>query len=66
MLLICPDAVKCTLGHVCYHAEPHEVSKLPVVGIPCDQDAAVTCKKPACVAVEANGVFSENDMAAAS
>jgi len=66
MLLICPEAERCTLGHVCFHAEPHEVAILPVVNEPCDQDVAVTCNKPACVAVESNGVFSEEAMAAAS
>jgi len=52
MQYICEQRMECQLGHVCHHAEPHEVTKLPTgLGEMCNEEAEVNCPKKACVPV---------------
>lgn len=52
MSLICPQAKTCTLASSCFHSEPHEPVKLPMMDERCDELAEVPCEKHACVPVE--------------
>jgi hypothetical protein len=64
MLYICEQRNECCLGHICHHAEPHKVVRLPILSEPCNKEVDVgTCPKHACVPVQ---VEEENAMTAVS
>ena len=52
MALICPESKSCTLASSCFHSEPHEEIKFPMMDEVCTDKVALPCGKGACIPVE--------------